>query len=418
MSRRAALLLASLAIAAPRAPAQVIAPPPPRGMALARQVVARAEQLADAGRTDEAIEIVAEELDRAADFDVEAFYAFALGWLLEELSASETGRREALLREAAEAYRRSLDAVPDNPRTLENLALVERDLGQVDTAIELLRELASGGDPREPAARAALASRLLLLGDLLASKGELKSAYESYERALKLAPGDEAAAYRVIGAYDALGERWFPRLLQVCRDLGNAGLDEAARQGLEILVRRACATGDSEPVAREALELWARIQARSGSLSPASLRGLPADEAWPDPSLRELRAVVDAPLEPAGDIEYWTATAHRRHALALLLRALALSLEREGEAGFAEAARVYDRALALAHGRAGGRAGARAAPVRASGARSRRESLPRARGGAPGRQDPGLRRVRPGGDGAVPHRARADLRGPRALGRG
>jgi tetratricopeptide (TPR) repeat protein len=321
---------------------------PPRGMALARQVVARAEELAEEGKTSEAIELVSEQLDRAAELDVEGFYAFALGWLLEDLSASEPERREALLREAAGAYRRSLDAVPENPRTLENLALVERDLGQIDKAIGLLQELTSGRDPDSQAARAARASRLLLLGDLLASKGELKSAYESYERALKLVPADEAAAYRVIGAYDSLGERWFPRLLQVCRDLGNAGLDEAARQGLETLVRRSSATGEGEPVAREALELWARIQARSGSLSPESFRGLPAEEAWNDPSLRELRGVVDAPLDPPGEIEYWTSTAERRHALALVLRARSLSLEREGKGAFAEAAGVYDRALAVA----------------------------------------------------------------------
>ncbi|HVS09162.1 MAG TPA: hypothetical protein VMS76_04740, partial [Planctomycetota bacterium] len=178
MLRRALLLVTALALGAgsPRGFAQEVSLPL-RGMALARQVVARAEELAEEGKTSEAIELVTEELDRAAELDVEGFYAFALGWLLEDLSASEPERREVLLREAAGAYRRSLDAVPENPRTLENLALVERDLGQIDKAIGLLKDLTSGREPDSQAARAALASRLLLLGDLLASKGELKSAY-------------------------------------------------------------------------------------------------------------------------------------------------------------------------------------------------------------------------------------------------
>ena len=108
--------------------------------------------------------------------------------LQEELAAAREAARNGRPDAAIKAYQNAIAASPDSAFLYRELAGVERQQGQVPSAIEHLRH-AHELDPGDSGA-------LVMLGDLLDQQGDLAGAAKAYSDALDLEPNPDVQAKR------------------------------------------------------------------------------------------------------------------------------------------------------------------------------------------------------------------------------
>jgi tetratricopeptide (TPR) repeat protein len=108
--------------------------------------------------------------------------------LQEELAAARQAARNGDPEAAIRAYQNAIAASPDSAFLYRELAAVERQQGQVPTAIAHLRK-AIELDPGD-------AASLVMLGDLLDQQGDLAGAEKAYSDALSLEPNPDVEAKR------------------------------------------------------------------------------------------------------------------------------------------------------------------------------------------------------------------------------
>jgi tetratricopeptide (TPR) repeat protein len=104
--------------------------------------------------------------------------------LVSARDAAKSGRRD----EAVRLYRAAIARSPESPFLYRELAVVERQIGDVESALAHYRQAVSL-DPGDDVS-------LAQLGELLEARGALEEALGAYEEALAIRPSDAVAARR------------------------------------------------------------------------------------------------------------------------------------------------------------------------------------------------------------------------------
>lgn len=202
---------------------------------------------------------------------------------IERLLGMHTEAR-ARLAEALEGLRRSYPDSPQLAHTLNNLALVESETGQLSRALELQREAVRIATPI-PSQRAEVLTMRANLSGLLQETGDLSGAEEEARQVLEMRRavlgGDHPFAIRQMGRY--------AKIL-----LRNGAYSEAA-----------ALIGQALPLARR---VWGEkhadsLQLRAAELELSKLRGAAGAEAW-----RRFAADAEEVMGPAHrDVLVWRA---------------------------------------------------------------------------------------------------------------
>jgi tetratricopeptide (TPR) repeat protein len=124
--------------------------------------------------------------------------------LQDELAAARQAARNGQPDAAMRAYRNAIAASPDSAFLYRELAAIERQQGEVQAAIEHLRQ-AGDLDPSDPGVP-------VMLGDILDQQGDLEGALKAYSAALDLEPDpaveDKRVAVRSKLEFAALPEQY------------------------------------------------------------------------------------------------------------------------------------------------------------------------------------------------------------------
>ena len=104
----------------------------------------------------------------------------------EVIARARQAARAGRLDEATQAYAAAIAASPDSPFLYRELAAIERQQNKTDAALEHLRK-AVALDPTD-------ARSLVLIGDILAARGEYDGAIQSYSEAAGLEPSADLDA--------------------------------------------------------------------------------------------------------------------------------------------------------------------------------------------------------------------------------
>jgi tetratricopeptide (TPR) repeat protein len=142
-----------------------------------------------------------------------------------------------MLSKAEEDYRKSLELRPGLPQALMNLGIVQEKRGDLDGAIDYLKQAAAEAE-KDPLHSTSYALIYYNLGDVYHKKGDLKTAYWAYRTAAELSPRYLDAINAAGSMLSELGDRkhaqaWFdrdvdidPQFLPAHANLGNLYLQE------------------------------------------------------------------------------------------------------------------------------------------------------------------------------------------------
>jgi tetratricopeptide (TPR) repeat protein len=229
---------------------------------------------------------------------------FTLGFLAqrEALDCNLQGAaRRDLLQQALTSYKNALTEPPADGSTLNNLAVVEQELGDTAEATHAWQQAIELDSD-------AAWLYALRLGDLYLSENHLEEARSQYERSGTLSPDSEAPHERLVETYrkatDSELQQLAPALFQM------EGLfPRVARTGYELIMAREYS--EQPDKADQALVRWTLLTSRQGWISADSLDALPQN--WKTASVTELRKYWEDPATSSPPWHWWLATNELRH---------------------------------------------------------------------------------------------------------
>lgn len=273
-----------------------------------------AQQLQQRGEFEKATGLLEAQIERVAgspeERQIRPQLNYALGYLYEQEAQKRPEDRNALLTQSEQCYQRVLSEHPGHEATTRSLALVYRQLGQEDQAIELLHGAVASGADRS-------GSLSMQLGNIYSARQTWASALTAYQGAAQKSTS-EAPRRRIVQVYRQLPADQAQELLTILPQWEFQS-PRVARMGYETVFARA--REEDEATAEKSLYLWADMSARDGTISADDIGRLPGDwapaaelqhwvETLQDPVDREL----PVPLEPAHDPQ----VSVRRHVFARL----------------------------------------------------------------------------------------------------
>jgi hypothetical protein len=304
-------------------------------LAEARQAVAAAESLIAEGKLTQAERRLHRAEGRCGDDRAcTALVAFGRGYLYERWAADrDASTRRVLLERAARSYRHAASLLPDNAQVLANLAIVERELGNVEAAAAAMTR-AIRADP-DTAYRGRV-----FLGDLYAENDRAESAARAYGAAMRQDPARERAPRRLLALY----RRHPPAEPGVAVKLGDQWRESHPALAVQAY---ALALAQEGAAAEQALVRWTALQADRGGLTPKAVAALPAQGPEGGAAIEELRRLAADPLAALErGTPWWTGRPERRDALARIYRAAANRARAAGDR--AAAVRLLDAAVTRA----------------------------------------------------------------------
>ncbi len=249
---------------------------------------------------------------------------YSLGYLYAGWADAVPERRDGALARSAAFYRLVLEETPGHAETINNLALVLRDLGQVDDLVSL-RDRVMADDP-------ALAARVVVvIGDSHAGRGDWRSAYQAYADAAKLDPQNESARQKLLDAYGQADAADTGDLLTRLR-AWEARFPDLAADGYGVVVKADAAREGK--LNERALLRWIALSAEQRTISSAlvarqfaGLKLAPIDEL--SAFLKTVETIPPARVPSLlkglqdysgstciGASTWWLESLHRRNALA------------------------------------------------------------------------------------------------------
>jgi tetratricopeptide (TPR) repeat protein len=289
-------------------------------------LVREAQNLASRGDITKATKVLEDAALRCTNdpgnISCEQRVQFGRAYTAQQAARHDPQRREAHLRNAAELYERVIGLNPLHLPTLTNIALVYRDLGDLQRAQSHLERALALTDQK--------GSYLLLLGELAEMAGDNSGARSWYVQAGQDADVRERATVRWLGltrseldkaprGSSAYEER-LREVVEVSERLRKDDLNIAI-EGLTLACHRAT---PETPVWNDALALWADAQAERRTISTGAVAALPTALNM---AMTELLSVTRSPVSV--QLSWWTSTSLRRHAIANVMRALALPATEE-----------------------------------------------------------------------------------------
>ncbi|MFO7257682.1 MAG: tetratricopeptide repeat protein [Bacteroidota bacterium] len=173
---------------------------------------------------------------------------FNMGYLYEHQPDADA----ATLKLAAQAYAQALSNKPDDVKTLNNLILVSRAIGDNLSALTYIDHIIRLDS-------SSAYQWHLVAGDIYRSEGRQDQAWKEYKKAIDLNPTNRTAAQKIVDLYET-GPADDQKLLEQCKEFRQSGMAEMARIGLEEILRKNCDTWSSDPQYNEdALLEWAGV---------------------------------------------------------------------------------------------------------------------------------------------------------------
>ena len=197
-------------------------------------LAARAEVLLATGETDEAEQSIEAALKESPNLGSLRSRLEVLRFRARQADISRARKlaESGNLDEARGAYLIALEASPDSPFLLRELAEVERRAGNAETALGYARR-ATEMEPDEPRGH-------VILGELYESQGDLAKAADAYSAAVTLLPdealGEKIERLRARAAFEAMPEEY--RAIESAETVSRAQLAALLAVRLEPLLTR------------------------------------------------------------------------------------------------------------------------------------------------------------------------------------
>ena len=221
-----------------------------------------------------------------------AIIYFNLGYVFRQFANSDhkpQSKKEKL--DTAELYyRKIIRLYTNNTQALNNLALLNEEMGKTEQAIEIYQDLVDlNANPL---------NYLLKIGDLQLSSGDTLAALRTFDQAAEKYPFTNVPRQRQLSIYTNLVDVNPQKLLDFSLKMKNKNFPALAKSGLETIINSTC----GKDLYEKGLIHWANLLANENWVFKDNLNYISDTETCKHQANLELHEMMKSPLDSLGNI--------------------------------------------------------------------------------------------------------------------